>query len=90
MKWEDLETENDTFVKENIRRLPWWVMPWMIYGKTLFSDRSLYVWNIPGCRMLVRRLKRGKKGYRGKLYPKSIEIFSSTSVRKAIERWGGK
>lgn len=81
-------SENDVYVQKNLRRLPWWVMPRMMEQGAYWSDDSVCLWAIPGCRMSVRRLRKGRKGHRGKMRPTSAELLPSTSVRKAIERWG--
>ena len=83
-----METENDTFVKENIRRLPWWVTPRMLESIVPRSSGCAYLWMVPDCRFMVRRLKRGKKGHRGKIPAVPFDVFGSSTIRNAIERWG--
>ena len=89
-KTEYTETEDDRFVKQNFRRLPWWVTPRMLDPDVHWSDDSVYLWMVPDCRFMVRRLKNGKKGHRGKIPEVPFDLFGSAAMREAIERWGGK
>lgn len=81
------ETDNDRFVKENFRRLPWWVTPRMLESIAC-PGGCAYLWMVPDCRFMVRRLKSGKKGHRGKIPDVPFDLFGSSTIRSAIEMWG--
>ena len=82
-------TENDEYVKRNIGRLPWWVTSRMVEDLGHAPNDDELFWFVPQAPpLLVRALRRGGKGHRGKLDGVPPDLFASSYVRRAIERWG--
>ena len=84
-------SENDLYVRENFRRLPWWVTGRMLKERYVsgesWADDDVYLWAVPES-ISVRTLRSGRKRHAGKVRNMPFDLVGSGKIRKAVERWG--